>query len=129
MKVKLNWDKMGIATSVICAIHCALLPALTATLPVFGINIVDNAFFEWGMITLAFFVGVYSLYHGFIKHHRNYLPVYIFATGFFFLVLKQFFKQYEYLFLAIAVILIISAHYYNYQLCHRSKCASPHHSH
>ena len=129
MKLKLNWDKMGIATSVICAIHCALLPALTATLPVFGINIVDNAFFEWGMITLAFFVGVYSLYHGFIKHHRNYIPVYIFGAGFCFLVLKQFFKQYEYLFLAIAVILIISAHYYNYQLCHRSKCASPHHSH
>lgn len=129
MKLKLNWDKMGIATSVICAIHCALLPALTATLPVFGINIVDNAFFEWGMITLAFFVGVYSLYHGFIKHHHNYLPVYIFATGFCFLILKQFFKQYEYLFLAIAVLLIITAHYYNYQLCHRSKCASPHHSH
>lgn len=120
---------MGIATSIICAIHCALLPALTATLPVFGINIVDNAFFEWGMIALAFFVGVYSLYHGFIKHHRNYLPVYIFATGFAFLILKQFFKQYEYLFLAIAVVFIITAHFYNYRLCHQSKCASPHHAH
>lgn len=120
---------MGIATSIICAIHCALLPAITATLPVFGIDIVHNAVFEWSMIVLAFFVGVYSLYHGFIKHHRNYIPVYIFAAGFIFLVLKQFFKQYEYLFLGIAVLLIISAHFYNYQLCHKSKCASPHHTH
>lgn len=129
MKLKLNWDKMGIATSIICAIHCALLPALTATLPVFGINIVDNAYFEWGMIALAFFVGAYSLYHGFIKHHHNYTPVYIFGTGFIFLILKQFFHQYEYLFLTIAVLLIITAHYNNYRLCHKSKCASPHHAH
>lgn len=129
MKLKLNWDKMGIATSIICAIHCALLPALTATLPVFGIDIIHNALFEWSMIVLAFFVGVYSLYHGFIKHHRNLTPVYIFAAGFIFLVLKQFFKQYEYVFLGIAVLLIISAHYYNYQLCHKSKCASEHHVH
>ncbi len=129
MKLKLNWDKMGIATSIICAIHCALLPALTATLPVFGVDIVDNAIFEWSMIALAFFVGIYSLYHGFVKHHRNYIPVYIFTTGFTFLILKQFFKQYEYLFLAIAVVFIITAHFYNYRLCHQSKCASPHHSH
>ncbi len=120
---------MGIATSIICAIHCALLPAVAATLPVFGIDIIHNAVFEWSMIVLAFFVGVYSLYHGFIKHHRNYIPVYIFAAGFIFLVLKQFFKPYEYLFLAIAVLLIIAAHYYNYRLCHKSKCASPHHTH
>ena len=127
--MKLNWDKMGIATSIVCAIHCALLPALTATLPVFGIDIVDNLYFEWGMIALAFFVGVYSLYHGFIKHHRNLKPVYIFIAGFVFLVLKQFFHQYEYLFLTIAVLLIITAHFYNYRLCHQSKCASPHHAH
>jgi MerC mercury resistance protein len=129
MNLKLNWDKMGIATSIVCAIHCALLPALTATLPVFGVNIVANAYFEWGMIALAFLVGVYSLYHGFIKHHRNLKPVYIFTAGFIFLVLKQFFHQYEYLLLAFAVLLIITAHYYNYQLCHKSKCASPHHAH
>jgi tetrahydromethanopterin S-methyltransferase subunit C len=129
MKLKLNWDALGIATSILCAIHCALLPVVVSTLPVFGIDIVENAVFEWGMIALAFVVGVYSLYHGFIKHHRNYLPVYIFGTGFLFLVIKQFFKQYEYVFLTIAVLLIIAAHYYNYRLCHKSKCASPHHSH
>ncbi len=129
MSLKLNWDAMGIATSILCAIHCALLPVLVTTLPVFGIDIVENAVFEWGMVVLAFVVGVYSLYHGFIKHHRNYTPIYIFGVGFFFLVIKQFFKQYEYLLLAVAVLLIIVAHYHNYRLCNKSKCASPHHSH
>ena len=120
---------MGIATSVACAIHCALLPVLITTLPVFGINIIHNHFFEWSMIGLAFVVGAYSLFHGFVKHHHNYTPVLIFTMGFIFLVLKQFFHQFEYAFLALAVALIITAHFYNYRLCHQSKCASPHHKH
>ena len=120
---------MGIATSVACAIHCALLPVLITTLPVFGINIIHNHFFEWCMIGLAFVVGAYSLFHGFVKHHHNYTPVLIFTMGFIFLVLKQFFHQFEYAFLALAVALIITAHFYNYRLCHQSKCTSPHHKH
>ena len=127
--MRVNWDTMGIATSVLCAIHCALLPVIMTTLPVFGINIIHNAFFEWGMIALAFLVGIYSLYHGFIKHHHSYLPFLIFSVGFLFLILKQLIPFMEYYFLAIAVCLIITAHYYNYRLCHQSKCASPHHKH
>ena len=129
MNIKINWDALGIATSIACAIHCALLPIVISSLPIFGINIIHNLFFEWGMIALAFVVGSYSLFHGYIKHHRTSTPVMIFTGGFIFLVLKQFFPQAEYVFLFIAVILIISAHFYNYRLCHRSKCSSPHHKH
>ncbi len=129
MKLKLNWDALGIATSVACAIHCALLPVLLSSLPIFGINIIHNAFFEWSMIALAFVVGVYSLWHGYNTHHHSFVPIIIFSVGFIFLLLKQIFSQWEYLFLAIAVLLIISAHFYNYRLCHKSKCASPHHKH
>lgn len=120
---------MGIGTSVACAIHCALLPVVVSSLPVFGINIIHNGFFEWGMIALAFLVGIYSLYHGFTRHHRNWQPVLLFAAGFAFLVSKQFIRQWEFQLLAPAVVLIITAHYRNYQLCHKSKCASPHHKH
>ncbi len=129
MNIKLNWDALGIGTSILCAIHCALLPVLMSTLPVFGVNIIHNLVFEWGMIALAFVVGSYSLFHGYIKHHRSPVPVLIFSSGFICLVLKQFFVQYEIPFLLIAVVLIISAHYYNYRLCHKSKCSSPHHKH
>ena len=129
MKLKLNWDALGIATSLACAIHCALLPILLSTLPVFGINIIHNSFFEWGMIALAFMVGSFSLFHGFVKHHRSLLPVFLFLIGFLFLVLKQFYAPLEYGFLFIAVSLIITAHFYNYRLCHRSKCVSAHHKH
>ena len=95
MNTKINWDMMGIATSIACAIHCALLPVLVSTLPVFGINIVHNSIFEWGMIVLAFIVGSYSLFHGYVKHHHSLNPVLNFSAGFLFLVLKQFFHFFD----------------------------------
>lgn len=129
MNIKLNWDALGIGTSILCAIHCALLPVMVSSLPVLGVNIIHNLVFEWSMIAIAFTVGSYSLFHGYIKHHRSLLPVLVFSVGFIFLVIKQFSAKYETAFLIIAVVLIISAHFYNYRLCHRSKCASPHHKH
>jgi hypothetical protein len=129
MKLKLNWDNVGIATSLACAIHCILLPLVFTSLPLFGINIIHNIFFEWGMIALAFFVGVYALVHGYKTHHRNNLPIILFTAGFSFLIVKQFFLQYESFLVVPAVIFIIAAHVKNYQLCKKSRCASPHHVH
>ena len=129
MNVKVNWDGLGIFTSVACAIHCAILPLIATSLPLFGVNIIHNGYFEWTMIGIAFVVGSYSLFHGYIKHHRSLLPVAIFSVGFIFLIAKQFFAGLEIALLIPAVMLIISAHYFNYRLCQKSKCASLHHKH
>jgi hydrogenase/urease accessory protein HupE len=129
MNVKINWDGLGIATSLVCAIHCIVLPLVLTSLPLFGINIVHNRVFEWGMIALAFCIGVYALLHGYKTHHKNSLPVWLFSAGFILLATKQFFVDAESYFVVPAVILIISAHYYNYTLCRKSKCESPHHAH
>jgi hypothetical protein len=110
MKYRINWDAWGIAASMACAIHCALLPLFLTTLPLFGINIIHNTVFEAGMIGLA-------LYHGHKKHHHNRLPLFIFFAGFVFLVLKQFFVEYETWLLIPAVTLIISAHLLNFRYC------------
>ena len=116
-RLKFNWDIMGIGTSLACAIHCALLPLFLNSLPLFGINIIENIGFEITMIVLAFAIGAYSLSHGFLKHHHNLLPFLIFGLGFSLLVLKQFFVQYESWLLIPAVLLIISAHILNYRYC------------
>jgi MerC mercury resistance protein len=126
---KINWDFMGIATSLACAIHCALLPLFLSSLPLFGINILENVFFEFGMIAIAFVVGYYSLLHGYKTHHRRVLPLVIFSIGMVFLVVKSFMEQpFEYGFLAVAVIAIITAHLLNYRYCNHSKTCS-HHAH
>ena len=117
MKLKINWDAMGIGASLACAIHCALLPLFMSSLPLFGINIIENLAFEVGMIVLAFLIGAWSFYHGFKKHHHSPLPFLVFLAGFSFLVLKQVFHQHQLWLLIPAVILIVSAHVYNFRSC------------
>ena len=117
MKLRINWDALGIGASMACAIHCALLPLFLSSLPLFGMNIIHNTGFEIGMIALALCIGSYSLYHGYKKHHHSILPLLLFFTGFSFLVLKQFFVQYETWLLIPAVAFIITAHLLNYRSC------------
>ena len=106
---------MGITATVACAIHCALLPLFLSSLPLFGINIIDNILFEVGMIILAFLIGGYSLLNGYLKHHHRFFPLVMFSAGIGFLLLKQFYHHLQYWFLVPAVILIVTAHYYNWR--------------
>jgi hypothetical protein len=117
MKPRINWDAMGITTSVACAIHCAILPLFFSFLPLFGVNIIHNMAFEAGMVVLAFAIGAYALYHGYRRHHHNKLPFILFCAGIILLVLKLFFIHYETWLLIPAVVFIVSAHLFNYRFC------------
>ena len=114
---KINWDVLGVTVSIACAIHCAILPLALSSLPLFGINIIENIYFEFGMIALAFVVGAYSLYHGFKKHHHRWLPFILFSIGILFLVLKQVFHDWHLWLLMPAVFFIISGHFLNFRFC------------
>lgn len=120
MKLQVNWDALGIATSVVCAIHCAALPLVLTSLPLFGINIIHNNVFEAGMITLAFVIGSIALFHGYKRHHHRSLPLLVFSLGFIFLVLKQFATAYEIALLIPAVVFILTAHFFNYRFCRKA---------
>jgi hypothetical protein len=129
MKGKINWDALGIATSLACAIHCAILPLMLGTIPILGINIVNNEGFEYLMIFLALAIGAYSLWHGYKKHHHSLTPLLIFLTGIGLLFAKQVWHTMQYWLLPLAVILIIAAHLLNYKACrvhnhaHADDCA------
>ncbi len=114
---KINWDALGIGASLACAIHCALLPLLFSTLPLFGINIIHNLWFEAGMITLSIAIGTYSLWHGYRRHHHSTQPLILFYLGSAFLITKQFFLHVEVWLLIPALILILTAHIRNYRAC------------
>jgi hypothetical protein len=113
--IRINYDALGIAASVACAIHCAVLPLLLSSLPLFGVNIINNANFEMLMIGLAFAIGFYSLWQGYRKHHRKVYPTILFTLGITLLFLKQFYHDHLLTFLVPAVILIVSAHWMNYR--------------
>ena len=66
------------------------------------------------MIGIAFTVGCLALAHGYQRHHKN-LNLCLYSGGFIFLILKQFFYQHEFIFLAPAVSLILYAHFLNFR--------------
>jgi hypothetical protein len=122
MNSKLNWDFLGISASVACAIHCAILPLAISSLPIFGINVVNNVAFEYFMILLALAIGSFSLVHGYRRHHRNYIPVLLFVAGILLLFAKQLWHEYQFWLLPFAVIFIVSAHVRNFRLSRLTNC-------
>jgi hypothetical protein len=117
MKFKINWDALGIGTSIACAIHCAFLPLFLTSLPLFGINIIHNTGFEFGMIGLALLIGGRAMYHGYKKHHHSWNPLIYFLIGMSFLIFKQFITSWHYILLVPAVFFIIYAHLINFRAC------------
>lgn len=123
-KLRLNADRLGIITSVACAIHCTVLPALISSLPFLGFDILENKAIEWSMISLALLFGTLSLYHGYAHHHKKTLPLVLFLIGFAFLIFNQVIgERLILIFIPFASLFIISAHVLNLYYCRISgKC-------
>lgn len=127
MKIlKVNYDKLGIITSIACAIHCAVLPVLFSTITFVGVDIVESPVIEYGMIALSLMLGIIAMRHGYKCHHKKILPVLLYTAGFMFLILNQIFKeQFVMLFIPAAVVLIIAAHGLNIYYCRIIKKCIP----
>ncbi|MFN9115680.1 MAG: MerC domain-containing protein [Bacteroidota bacterium] len=119
MSFKINWHTLGISASIICAIHCALAPLLISTLPLFGVNIIENLWFELILLLVAFLIGVITLWHGYRKHHQKKGPLLLFSFGMICFILHQFYESDDGILLLIipGVIAIITAHLLNYHYC------------
>jgi uncharacterized membrane protein len=121
MKLQINWNAIGVSATVACAIHCALLPLFISTLPLFGINILDNIYFEAGMILIALLIGGYTLLHGYRKHHHRLIPLACFAVGMTLLIVNHFFPSKMIWLVALSSGLIILAYYLNWRYCRKAK--------
>ena len=61
-------DRLGATGSLLCAIHCALLPILIALLPSLGIAVWLGEGFEQGFVVFASLLGVFTLAWGYRRH-------------------------------------------------------------
>ena len=121
MKLQINWNAIGVSASLACAIPCALLPLFISTMPLFGINILDNIYFEAGMILIALLIGGFTLLHGYRKHHHRLVPLFLFMGGMFLLIFKHFFSNSLIWLIILSSILILVAYYLNWRYCRLAK--------
>jgi hypothetical protein len=61
-------DRLGATGSLLCAIHCALLPVVIAVLPSLGIATWLGDGFERGFVVFASLLGLFTLVQGYRRH-------------------------------------------------------------
>jgi hypothetical protein len=122
MGIKINWHALGISASLICAIHCAITPLLLSSLPLFGVNIIENIWVEFLLLGTAFIIGFTTLWHGYKKHHHTVLPLILFSFGMLCFLLHQMIESASSVWFLIlpGVVAIIGAHLLNYKMCRKA---------
>ncbi|NLR64707.1 MerC domain-containing protein [Chitinophaga varians] len=120
---RMNLDMIGIGASMICAVHCALLPLVFAALPLLGMEITENTLLEYCLLLFSFGIGVLALGQGYLRHHRRLLPLLLFIAGFALLLAGHFWTaaaSWEYTLICIGAGAIVGAHLLNQR--HRRYC-------
>ncbi len=67
-RLQLQLDRLGATGSLVCAIHCALLPVLIAVLPSLGIAVWLGEGFERVFVMFASLLGLFTLIQGYRRH-------------------------------------------------------------
>ncbi|MDQ3510392.1 MAG: MerC domain-containing protein, partial [Pseudomonadota bacterium] len=73
-------DRFGAYGSLLCAVHCALLPVLLALLPSLGLASVFGENFERGFVVFATLLGLFSVVWGY-RHHRAVRALWLLIPG------------------------------------------------
>ena len=124
VKYKTFGDWVGISASVLCTIHCVLLPLLVTTLPVFGIEVLENFWLEIALLALTAIIGGWAIYRGFKNYNASAKWLWWFGFGMLALTLGNFVENelLEYGLKITATIAIVRAHYGNIIHCKNNDC-------
>jgi len=119
-------DQLGITVSILCAVHCALLPVVMMLLPLIGLGFFANPEIEAGIILLSLMVGLISMSKSW-RVHRSFKPAGIILLGFLFIMTGHclVMEKFEWILLTAGSSLVALAHYINWRYT-RSACHDQH---
>lgn len=120
----INLDFLGFSASMLCAIHCALVPFVMTVGIMSGLSWLNEPWVEVSFILISIFLAMFSLYPTYKKKHSNAKPLQIAAVGFFLLFVSRIAghgSMYEVIPIVIGGILIAISHVINWRLLKASK--------
>ena len=85
--LKVNWGKLGMSLSVLCAIHCLAMPFLITLLPLAGSAFNLSWTSEILLIGSSIALSSVSLGHDYYKHHHSFKPMLFLISAILFIVL------------------------------------------
>lgn len=120
-------DKTAISLSVICTLHCLVLPFVVVMLPALAaLNLQDETFHLW-MVIAVIPISLLALTMG-CKKHRDYRVPLLGITGLSLLILAVVLdhdligETGEVVLTVLGATIIAAGHLLNYRLCQRHHC-------
>ncbi len=124
-------DKIGMAISSACAVHCAMAPILITVAPLIGLGFIFEEKFETTIILVSLGLAFLSLVWGFYKDHRKFEPLYLLLLGACFIYLSRLesIALPEPLLMALGGLSIAASHFINMKLCNHCNTCHDDHGH
>lgn len=121
-------DRIGMTGSVLCAIHCALMPLLVALLPALGLGALGSVDLDQGFAVFVALLAVTTLSLGF-RRHRAFHAWALLVPGLVLLGLGSFTELHDHsgahaVVMACGGLLIAAAHFANLRLTHSAARAA-----
>lgn len=117
---KSTLDRLGMFTSLLCAVHCMAMPLLLGVSGIVGgMAWLFSPWVEWSIIAATTFLAFSSLVYSFIRYRHSYLPIVLGGLGLFILIAGHIVDHVFHIELhwvtAIAGIVIATAHFINFK--------------
>lgn len=117
-------DRVGMVGSLLCAIHCAIVPLLVSALPALGLGFFSSADLDQGFALFATLLGVSTLLLGY-RRHRAFRALALLIPGLFLVLIGSFSPLHDHsaehaALMACGGLLIAAAHLLNMRLTHQA---------
>lgn len=117
-------SKWGAFLTLACAIHCMLMPFISAALPLMGMQFLDSHVFEVGLVLVGLGIGAYSVVKGVREIHQNFRVALLFTIGAVILLSGVLFLEdpYELILVIAGAVGVGGAQWWNMRLSHHAHC-------
>ncbi len=133
MSIQAISDKAAISLSLLCSIHCLLLPVALVLIPTLAsLPMGEEAFHKW-MLVAVIPISIFALTMG-CKKHKRYQLFYYGLAGIVIMTLAAFFghdivgETGEKVATVIGSLVIVYGHFLNHRLCNQHQCQTECHS-
>jgi hypothetical protein len=124
-RMNLNLDFLGGAASLLCALHCMLLPAALAAGMLGGMAWLGGHWGERAFIGLSLILVLSSLVPSYLRKHGSPGPLLIAAGGFLLLLISQAGEGHRHYLAAMGGLAVAGAHLLNWRLLRREAKSCP----
>lgn len=114
-------DQAGAGASLLCALHCALMPFAVTVLPLLGLSFLAQEPVEWALMAMSATLGIGSLCLGY-REHRSRRALMVLSAGLALLALGRVaevrdWEPYGAPLMVCGGLSIAAAHFINLRLC------------